>query len=69
MKKVGENTRSYRYDLKQIPYDCAVDMAYRFKGLDLRDKVPERPRMEDPNIVQKAVIKTIPKIKNCMKAN
>ena len=61
MKKVGETTRSYRYDLKQIPYDYAVDMAYRFKGLDLRDRVPEKPWMEVPNVVQKAVTKSSPR--------
>ena len=61
MKKVGETTRSYRYDLKQIPYYYAVDMAYRFKGLDLRDRVPEKPWMEVPNVVQKAVTKSSPR--------
>ena len=35
----------------------------RFKGLDLIDKVPEELWMEIHNIVQKAVIKTIPKKK------
>ena len=33
----------------------------RFKGLDLIDRVPEELYMEVYNIVQKAVIKTIPK--------
>ena len=61
MKKVEETTRSYRHDLKQIPYDYAVDMVYRFKGLDLRDKVPEKPWMEVPNIVQKAVTNPSPR--------
>ena len=35
----------------------------RFKGLDLIHKVPEELWMEIHNIVQKAVIKTIPKKK------
>ena len=35
MKKVGKTTRSFRYDLNQIPFDCTVEMTYRFKGLDL----------------------------------
>ena len=32
-----------------------------FKGLDLKDRVPEELRMEVHNIVQEAVTKTIPK--------
>ena len=34
-KKVGKTTRPFRYDLNQIPYDYAVEVANRFKGLDL----------------------------------
>ena len=33
--KKGENTRSFRYDLNQIPYDYTVEVRNRFKGLDL----------------------------------
>ena len=35
MKKVGKTNRSFRYDLNQIPYDYTVEVANRFKGLDL----------------------------------
>ena len=35
MKKVGETTRPFRYDLNQIPYDYAVEVTNRFKALDL----------------------------------
>ena len=35
LKKVGETTRPFRYDLNQIPYDYAVEVTNRFKGLDL----------------------------------
>ena len=41
MKKVGENTRPFRYDLKKIPYDYTVEVRNRFKGLDLIDRVPD----------------------------
>ena len=44
-------------------------MANRFKGLDLIDRVPEEPWTEVHDIVQEAVIKTIPKKKKCKKAN
>ena len=42
-----------------------MEVRNRFKGLDLIDRVPEELWMEFHNIVQKAVIKTIPKKKNC----
>ena len=41
MKKIGENTRTFRYDLNQIPYDYTLEVTNRLKGLDLVDRVPE----------------------------
>ena len=35
LKKVGETTRPFRYDLNQILYDCTVEVTNQFKGLDL----------------------------------
>ena len=35
LKKVGKTTRSFRYDLNQIPYDYTVEVTNSFKGLDL----------------------------------
>ena len=40
LKKVGETTRSFRYDLNQIPYIYRVEVRNRFKGLDLIERVP-----------------------------
>ena len=37
LKKVGETTRPFRYDLNQIPYDYTMVVRNRFKGLDLID--------------------------------
>ena len=68
MKKVGKTTRPFRYGLNQIPYDYIVEMTNRFKGLDLMDRVPEELWMEVHDIVQEAVIKTIPEKKKCKKA-
>ena len=65
MKKIGKTTRPFRYDLKQIPYDYTVKVTNRFKGLDLIDRVPEELWMEVHDIVQEAVIKTIPKKNKC----
>ena len=61
-KKVGKTTRPFRYDLNQIPYDYTVEVPNRFKGLYLIDRVPEELWTEVHNIVQEAVIKTMPKI-------
>jgi len=45
-----------------------MEMTNRFKGLDLIDRVPEELWTEVCDIVQEAVIKTIPKKKKCKKA-
>ena len=68
LKKVGKTTRPFRYDLNQIPYDYAVEARNRFKELDLIDRVPEELWTEVRDIVQEAMIKTIPKKKKCKKA-
>ena len=66
MKKVGKTTRSFKYDLNQIPYDYTVEVT------DLRDylvdRVPDELWTEVHDIVQEAKIKTIPKKKKCKKA-
>ena len=41
LKKVGKNTRPFRYDVNPIPYDYTVEVRNRFKGLDLLDRVPD----------------------------
>ena len=68
MKKVGKTTRPFSYDLNQIPYDYTVEVRNRFKGLDLRDRVPDELWTEVCDIVQEVVIKTIPEKKKCKKA-
>ena len=54
---------------KIIPYDYTVEVRNRFKGLDLKDRVPDEVWMEVHDIVQETGIKTIPKKKKCKKAN
>ena len=44
-------------------------MTNRFKGLDLINRVPEALWMEVHDIVQEAMIKTMPKKKKCKKVN
>ena len=61
LKKVGKTTRSFRYDLNQIPYNYTVKVTNRFKGLDLISRVPEEQWKEVCGIVQETVIKNIPK--------
>ena len=65
---MGKTTRSFRYDLNQIPYDDTVEVRNRFKGLDLIDRVPDELWMEVRDIVHETGIKTIPMEKKCKKA-
>ena len=51
LKKIGESTRPFRYELNQIPYDYTVEMTNRVKGLDLIDRVPEELWTEVPDII------------------
>ena len=67
LKKVGETTRPFRYDLNQIPYDYTVEVRNRFKGLDLIDRVPDELWNEVRDIVQETGIKTITMEKKCKK--
>ena len=66
MKKVGQTTRPFRYDLNQIPYNYTVEVKNRFKCK--ADRVPEELWMEVHDIVQEAVVKVILKKKKCKKA-
>ena len=68
MKKIAKTTRPINYDLNQIPYDYTVEVTNRFKGLDLIDRDPDELWTEVCDVVQKVVIKTIPKKKKCKKA-
>ena len=68
LRKVRKTTRPFRYDLNQIPYDYTVDVTNTFQGLDLIDRVPEELWREVRDIIQEAVIKTIPKKMKCKKA-
>ena len=51
LKKVGETTRPFKYDLNPIPYDYTVEVRNRFKGLDLIDRVREELWTEVRDIV------------------
>ena len=67
MKKVGKTTRPFRYDLNQISYDLYSGSDKEIQGIR-SDRVPEELWMEVHDIVQEAVIKTIPKKKKPKKA-
>ena len=68
MKKLGETTRPFRYDLNQIPYDYTVEVRNKYKELDLIDRVPDELWSEVPDTVGETGIKTISKKKKCKKA-
>ena len=67
MKKVGKTTRPFRYDLNKIPYDYTVEVRNRFKGLGLTNTLHEQLWIEVHDIVQEAVIKSIPPQKKMQK--
>ena len=68
LKKVRGTTRSFRYDINQIPYDYKMEITSTFKGLDLVDGVPQELWTEFHNTVQEMVNKTIVMKKKCKKA-
>ena len=63
LKKVGKTTRSFRYDLNQIPYDYVVEVTNRFKGLELIECLKNYGR----RFVTLYRIKTIPNKEKCKK--
>ena len=67
-KEIEKSTRLFRYDLNQIPYNYTVEVTKRFKGLDLKDRVPEELRTVVHNTVQEVVSKTSSKKKKCKEA-
>ena len=68
IEESGENTRPFRYDLNQIPYDYTVEVRNRFKGLELIDRVLDKLWVEVLDIVQETGIKTIAMEMKCNKA-
>ena len=68
MKKVGKNTKPFRYDLNQIPYDNTVEVRNRYKGLDLIDRMTDELWTEVRDTVQETGMKTISVEKKCRKA-
>ena len=68
LKKVGETTRPFRYDLNQIPYDYTVEVRNRFKGLDLIEGEHDELWTEVHDIVQETGVKIIPMEMKCKKA-
>ena len=68
LKKVEKTTRPFRYNLNQIPYDYAVEVRNKFKGLGLIDRLPDELWMEVCDIAQETWSKTIPKKKETQKS-
>ena len=67
LKKVGKNTRPFRYDVNRIPYDYTVEVRNRFKGLDLIECLMNYGWRQG-DIVQETGIMTIPMEKKCKKS-
>ena len=69
LKKVGETTRPFRYDLNQIPYDYTVEVRNRFKGLNLKDRVPDELWTEVCDTVRTQESRASPRKRNAKKKN
>ena len=68
MIKVGKTTKPFGYNINQIPSEYTMEVMIRFKRLDLIDRTLEELWTNVHNIVQEAVIKTIPQNKKYKKA-
>ena len=64
LKKIGKTTRPFSYDLNQIAYNYTVKVTNRFKGLDLKDRVPEELWTEVHDIAQAAGSRPSPRKRN-----
>ena len=60
LKKTKKPTRPASYNLNQIPYEYAVEVTNRCKGLDLVNNVHEDIWTEVLNTVQEAANKITP---------
>ena len=69
LKKVGKTTKSFRYDLNQIPYDNTVEVRNRFKGLDLRDRLPENYGRTFVTLYRRQGARKSPRKRNAKKQN
>ena len=67
MKKVGETTRPFRYDLNKIAYNCIVELTNRFQRLDLIECLKNYGWRF--MTLQEAGIKTIPRKRNAKVKN
>ena len=67
LDRTEQDTRPFRYDLNQIPYNYTGEVTNRCKRSDLRDQVLEELWVEVRDIVQETGIKTIPKGKKNVK--
>ena len=69
MKKIGETTRPFRYDLNQILYDSTAEVRNRFKDLDLIDRVPDELWMEVVTLYRRQRSRPSPWKRNAKKQN
>ena len=53
LKKVGETTRLFKYDLNQVPHDHTVEVTNKFKELHLVDRVPKNSGWRFITVYQK----------------
>ena len=64
-----KTTRTFRYDLNQIPYDYTVEVRNKFKGLDLIDRVPDELWWRFVILYKRQESRPSPRKKNATKQN
>ena len=69
LKKVGKNTRPFRSDLNQIPYDYTVEVRNRFKGLELKTECLMNYGQRFVTLYRRQGSKPVPRKRNAKKQN
>ena len=69
LKKGGKNTRPFRYDLNQIPYDYTVEIRNIFKGLDLTTDCLKDHGRRFVTLYRRQGSRTSPRKRNAKKQN
>ena len=68
LKKVGETTSPFRYDLNQILYDYTVEVINRFKGLDLIE-CPKNYGQRFMTLYRRQILRPSPRKRNAKRQN
>ena len=69
LKKVGETTRPFRYDINRIPYDYTIEVTNRFKESDLIDEFLKKYGQRFVTLQRRQGLRPSPWKRNAKKQN